>query len=254
MVSLIRNLGYSLRRLRKNPGLTLVVLLTLALGIGAVTAIFTVDYAVMLAPYPYPQGNQLVIVWAKSNGDRDGVAPGEFLDWRQQSTSFQGLNAYSQGAFNISTQDQPELVRGARTTAGFYRVMGARFYMGRDFLPEEEQPGREHVVVLTHKLWKHLGADPQILGKAIRLDNIPYTVVGVWGKDTPEDRGEMQLDVPMGFTREQASYNFHSLTVMGRLKPGVTMARAQAEMDTLAATIAKSHPEDMDMGTMSGTG
>ncbi len=250
MSNLLRNLGYSLRRLRKNLGVTLTVLLTLALGIGAVTAIFTVDYAVMLAPLPYPQANQLVMAWAKSDGGSDGVAPGEFLDWRQQNTSFQALNAYSQGTFNISTQDQPELIRGARTTAGFYRILGARFYMGRDFLPEEEQPGREHVVVLTYKLWKHLGADPKILGKAIRLNNAPYTVVGVWDMDTPEDRGEMQLDVPMGVTRGEASYNFHSLTVMGRLKPGVTMARAQAEMDTLAATIAKNHPEDADTGAI----
>src|ERR1700722_12425160 len=125
MMSLFRNLGYGLRRLRKNPGLTFTVLLTLALGIGAVTAIFTVDYAVMLAPYPYPQGDQLVMVWSSQKGDRDGASVGEFLDWRQQNTSLQALNAYAQRAFNISTQDQPELVRGSRTTAGFYRVMGA---------------------------------------------------------------------------------------------------------------------------------
>jgi putative ABC transport system permease protein len=246
MANPIRTLGYSLRRLRKNPGLTLTVLLTLALGIGAVTAIFTVDYAVMLAPYPYPQGDQLVMVWSGQKGDRDGATVGEFLDWRQQNTSFQALNAYSQSAFNISTQDQPELVRGSRTTAGFYRVMGARFYMGRDFLPEEEQPGREHVVVLTYKLWKHLGADSEILGKALRLDNIPYNVVGVWAANTPEDRGEMELDVPLVFLPDQINYNFHWLTVMGRLKPGVTIAGARAEMNVIAATVAKNHPENID--------
>jgi putative ABC transport system permease protein len=160
MQSLVQNLRYSLRRLYKNPGLTFTVLLSLALGIGANTAIFTVGYATLLAPLPYPRPDQLVIVWSKIQSIHNGVSAGDFTDWKQQSTSFQDLNAWTDGAFNIATHDQPEFINGDRLTVGFYRMQGNEFYLGRDFLPEEGQAGKDHVVILKHKLWKRLGATP----------------------------------------------------------------------------------------------
>src|SRR5579863_904913 len=177
MPNLMKTFSYSLRRLRKNPGLTAVVLLTLALGIGANTAMFTVDYASMIAPIPYPNPNQLVVVWAKIHGHRNGVSAGDFRDWKEQSSAFQTLDAFTGAAFNISTQDQPEFLTGGRSTAGLFRSRGIKFILGRDFLPEEEEPGKDHEVVLCNRLWKRLGSDPHILGKTLRLDNIPYTVV-----------------------------------------------------------------------------
>src|SRR5579872_4536841 len=121
MPNLLRNLRYSLRSLRKSPGLTITVLLTLALGIGANTAIFTVVYATLLAPMPYPEPDQLVMVWSKIQGNRNGIAAQDFLDWKSQSTSFQDLTAFTGGQFNLATQDEPEYLQGQQTTPGMYR-------------------------------------------------------------------------------------------------------------------------------------
>src|SRR5579863_1938367 len=115
MPNLMKTFSYSLRRLRKNPGLTAVVLLTLALGIGANTAMFTVDYASMIAPLPYPNPDQLVVVWSKVKGNRNSVSPADYLDWKRQSSAFQGLDAVSFDSFNVATQDQPEFLNGWRS-------------------------------------------------------------------------------------------------------------------------------------------
>ena len=219
MQTLLQNLRFSLRMLWKSPGLTLTVLLTLALGIGANTAIFTVDYATLLAPLPYPQPDQLVMVWSKIQTFHNGVSAGDFTDWKQQSTAFQDLDAWTGGAFNIATKDQPEFIQGTRATPGFYRMMGNDFYLGRGFLPEEGQPGKEHVVILTHKLWLKLGSNSKIIGTPLRMDGEPYTVVGVLAPGL-SDRGQGQLTVPLVFKPEQVNHDFHWLLVMGRLKPG----------------------------------
>src|SRR6266700_5931764 len=151
MSSLLRNLRYSARTLWKIPGLTLTVLLTLALGIGANTSIFTVVYATLLAPMPYPEPDQLVMVWSKIQDNRNGIAAQDFLDWKNQSKSFQDLNAWTGGSFNLATKDQPEYIEGQFTTPGFYKMMGVKFLYGRDFLPEEGVAGKERVVVLVNK-------------------------------------------------------------------------------------------------------
>ena len=242
MQTLLQNLRFSLRMLRKNPGLTITVLLTLALGIGANTAIFTVDYATLLAPMPYPHSNQLVVVWSKIQGFHNGVSAGDYTDWKRQSTSFEDLNAWTGGSFNIATKDQPENIDGRRTTPGFYRMLGIPFFMGRDFLPDEGQPGRDHVVILTHKLWEHLGANPKILGQPVRLDGQPYTVVGVLPAGV-YDRGQGDIVSPLAFKPEQLNHDFHWILVMGRLKPGVTMAQAQADMNGVTARIAQAYPK-----------
>ena len=179
MQAMLENLHYALRQLRKSPVFTLTAVLTLALGIGANTAIFTVVYATLLAPMPYPEPDQLVMVWSKIQGDRNGIAAQDFVDWKNQSTVFQDLNALTGGSFNLATKDQPEYVEGQLTTPGMYRMMGVKFQYGRDFLPEEGVAGKEHVVVLMNKLWKRLGSDPNIIGKQLRIDGTPYTVVGV---------------------------------------------------------------------------
>jgi len=242
MQTLLQNLRFSLRMLRKNPGLTITVLLTLALGIGANTAIFTVDYATLLAPMPYPHSNQLVVVWSKIQGFHNGVSAGDYTDWKRQSTSFEDLNAWTGGSFNIATKDQPENIDGRRTTPGFYRMLGIPFFMGRDFLPDEGQPGRDHVVILTHKLWEHLGANPKILGQPVRLDGQPYTVVGVLPAGV-YDRGQGDIVSPLAFKPEQLNHDFHWILVMGRLKHGVTIAQAQADMNGVTARIAQAYPK-----------
>ena len=241
MHKLLQNLRFSLRILRKNPGLTITVLLTLALGIGANTAIFTVDYATLLAPLPYPKPNQLVMVWSKIQTYHNSVSAGDFLDWKHQNTAFTDMNAWTGGAFNIASKDQPQFIQGTRATVGLYKMMGTRFALGRDFMPEEGQAGRDHVLVLTHKLWLGLGGDPQIVGKPIRLDGEPYTVVGVLAAG-PEDRGGGQLTVPLVFKPDQINHDFHFLLVMGRLKDGVSIAQAQADMVSVTNRIAEAYP------------
>ena len=242
MQTLLQNLRFSLRMLWKSPGLTLTVLLTLALGIGANTAIFTVDYATLLAPLPYPEPDQLVIVWSKIQTFHNGVSAGDFTDWKEQSTTFQDMNAWTGGAFNIATKDQPEFVQGTRATPGFYKMTGDPFLLGRNFLPEEGQLGKEHVVILTHKLWVKLGSNAKIIGTPLRMDGEPYTVVGVLAQGLA-DRGQGQLIVPLVFKPEQLNHDFHWLLVMGRLKPGVTIKQAQADMDAVTSHIATAYPK-----------
>jgi len=242
MSNLMQNIRYAIRQLRKSPGFTATALITLALGIGANTAIFTVVYGTLLAPMPYPQPDQLVMVWSKIQGFHNGISAGDFDDWRHQSTAFQALNAWTGGSFNLAAKDHPEFVQGQRTTPGMYQMMGVRFQLGRDFLPEEGTLGKEHEVVLLNKLWKKLGADPNIIGKQLKLDGEPYTVVGVMAPGSP-DKLDQSLVVPLVFKPEQLNHDFHWLLAMGRLKPGVSIKEAQANMDAVTAQIAKDHPK-----------
>jgi putative ABC transport system permease protein len=242
MSSILRNIRYSARALWKKPGLTITILLTLALGIGANTAIFTVDYATLLAPLPYPQPDQLVVVWSKIQTYHNGISAGDFTDWKRANSSFQDINAFTGGSFNIASKDQPENIDGRQVTSGFYKMMGRPFFLGRDFLPEEGVDGRDHVVILTHKLWSHLGGDRKIIGQPMRINGEPYTVVGVLSPGL-DDRGDSQLAVPLVFKPEQINHDFHWLLSIARLKPGVTVQQAQADMDSVATHIAQENPK-----------
>ena len=239
---LLQNLRYALRQLSNNPGVTLTVLLTLALGIGANTAIFTVDYATLLAPLPYPQADQLVMVWSRLRGHRNSISAGDFIDWKRQNSVFQDLNAQTGGSFNVATREQPENMQGRITSPGLYRMLGYPFLFGRDFLPEEGQPGKNHVVILTHKLWERLGSDPHVLGTSMRIDGEPYTIVGVFAPGLT-DRGQGEFAVPLVFRPEQLNRDTHWLTAMGRLKPGVTIKQAQADMEAVTARVAGTYPK-----------
>ena len=241
MQRLFRDLSFSLRTLAKNPGLTITILLTLALGIGANTAIFTVNYATLLAPLPYPEPDQLVWVWARIHDGHNTVSAGDFTDWKRDSKVFQDIHAFIGTDFNLATHDQPEFVPGSRVTPGMATMMGYTFSLGRDLLPEEGQAGKDHAVVLTNRLWQKLGADPDIIGKTLRLDDEPYNVVGVVAPGVA-DRETSQLTVPLVFKPEQINHDFHWLLVIGRLKPGMTVSQAQADMDAVAADIAKAYP------------
>jgi putative ABC transport system permease protein len=242
VLSFLRNVRYTARTLWKNPGLTITILLTLALGIGANTAIFTVDYATLLAPLPYPEPDRLVVVWSKIQTFHNGISAGDFTDWKRENSSFQDINAFTGGSFNIASKDQPENIEGRQVTTGFYKMFGRPFFLGRDFLPEEGVAGRDHVVILTHKLWAHLGADPKIVGQPMRINGEPYTVVGVLSPGL-EDRGDAQLAVPLVFKPEQLNHDFHWLLSIARLKPGVTIQQAQADMESVTTHIAQENPK-----------
>ena len=242
MRALKQNIGFGLRTLLKNKGFTITAVLTLALGIGATTAIFSVVYAVF-EPMPYPNPDQLVMVWSRGpRGGRNSVASADFLEWRRRSTSFQAINAWAGGSFNVSTDDRPEQVPGSRRTPGFFTMEGLPMLLGRDFLPEEGQPGNDHFVILSHRLWSgHFNSNRDLIGKAIRMNGEPYTVVGVLQPGI-YDRLNSQLFVPLSFTPEQIAHDSNFNPVMARLKDGVTLAQAQAEMDGIAAQLQNEFP------------
>lgn len=242
MSNLLRNLRFSWRMLLRNPGITITILLTLALGVGANTAIFTVDYATMLQPLPYSQPDQLMMVWSKVQTYHNVVSAGDYTDWKNQNRTFESLNAWSQDDFNMATADQPDKVRGREVTPGFYKMLGTSMYLGRDFLPAEGQPGSDHEVILTHKIWKRLGSNPHVIGTTLKLNGAPYTVVGVLPAGV-YDRGQGDIVVPLAFTPEQLNHDFHWLLVMGRLKPGVTQQQAQEDMNAVTAHVAQVYPK-----------
>jgi putative ABC transport system permease protein len=245
MTNLLRDIRFGLRLLAKRPGFTAVAVLTLALGIGANTAIFSVVYGTLLEPLPYRNPEQLVMVWSKPQPDsRNGVAAGDFLDWRAQSTVFQGLHAWTGRSYALAVgDDRPDQVQAAPVTPGWIENFGLVLQMGRDFAAEEGQPGKDDRVILSNSLWRErFGADKDIVGKQIRLDGRPFTVVGVLARG-PADRVQQRLYTPLAFTPEQINHTFHWLLVMGRLKPGVTFEQANAEMATIAKRIADEFPD-----------
>ncbi|HKN84280.1 MAG TPA: ABC transporter permease [Pyrinomonadaceae bacterium] len=242
MGTLRQNINYALRTFFKNKRFTLTAVLTLALGIGATSAIFSVVYAVF-EPMPYPNSDQLVMVWSRIRGNRNSVPAGDFLDWQKRSTSFQAMGAWSGASFNVATDDRPQQVPGARRTPGFFTFEGLPFYLGRDFLPEEGQPGKDHVVILSHRLWRqHFNANPELVGKDIRMNGEPYTVVGVLPPGM-HDRFNSQLWVPLSFRPEQITHDSNFVLVMARLKDGVTIEQAQAEMNGIAAQLQNEYPQ-----------
>ena len=239
-----QNIRYNFRTLLKSPAFTITAVLTLALGIGATTAIFSVVYTTLFEPLPYPKPDQLVVVWSKPAGaERTETSPADFFEWRKRSKSFQSLEAWSGGQINISTSDHPQQVLGSIMTPGFHSMTGSKIFLGRDFVPEEGQVGKDKVVILSHRLWsQHFGSDRNIIGQPVRLNGMAYTVVGV----TPpgfQDRLPFQLWVPLALPPDAISHDFHWMSVMGRLKDGVTMAQAQAEMNGIAQQLAQEFPK-----------
>lgn len=228
--------------MRESLGLACTILLTIGLGIGANTAIFTVAYATLLAPLPYPHPGQLVNVWSKIRGQRNPVSLGDLTDWRRQSRAFVELNAAGEDDFNVATKERPEFIDGLRATPGYYRMVGNPLFLGRNFTPEEGEPGQEHVVILTHRLWLRLGANRKIIGRTIEINSERYQVVGVFAPGVA-DRWDWELIVPLVFSPELEGHDSRYWIVTGRLKAGVTIQQAQAEMDAIAAKEAQDHPK-----------
>jgi predicted permease len=238
-----RDLGFGLRLLWKNPGFTSVAVLALALGIGANTAIFSVVYATLLAPLPYRQPDRIVMVWSKIGGHRNGVSAGDYLDWKHGSTLFESMAAWTGGQMSLTTSGQPEQVQAEPCTPGFLQVLGQPLFLGRDFVPAEGEVGKEFEVILTYRLWKNrFGGERNIIGQQVRLDGLQYTVVGVLAPGAT-DRVQSELYVPLAFRPEQINHEFHWLLVMARLRPGVTLAQANADMESVTHHIAEVYPK-----------
>jgi putative ABC transport system permease protein len=238
------DLRLAVRVLRKIPGFSLAVIAALALGIGPNTAIFSIVYATLLAPMPFPQPDQLVRVWSMAGESRDRTSHAEYRDWKEQATSFQYLDTFWPRQFNLATPEAPERVRARQVSPDGHRIFGEDVSLGRDFRADEDQPGKNQVVLLSHRLWRErFGADPGIVGRDIRMDSTPYTVVGVL-RPGQRDRLPAQLWVPLSLPpNEAANRQFRPLMIMGRLKPGVTIEQAQQEMNLIARRQAEQYPD-----------
>ncbi|HSN85871.1 MAG TPA: ABC transporter permease, partial [Thermoanaerobaculia bacterium] len=243
MTQLLQDLRYGLRGLARSPGFTAAAVLTLALGIGANTAMFSLVDAVLLRPLPYSEPERLVRVRAVNpeKGQDANLNPLDFADYRRQARSFKDLAALATPTFSLTGGGEPERVRGALVSSNFFRAFGARPALGRDFQPRDEQPEAEPVVILSERLWqRRYNSDPGILGKTIVLDDAPATVVAVLegGFRAP---GASEADPPEVWRPFQVKENMgrggHWLPVFGRLAEGVTIRQAQAEMDALARSL-----------------
>ncbi len=244
LAELRQDVGYALRQIRKRPGFTAIVALTLALGIGATTAIFGVVHAVILRPFPYIDPERVMLVSDTFRDEPSEMSGGNFNDYRRRSTAFAAMTAIDYSSFNLSLGDRPERVIGARVSHGFFDVFNARPMRGRVFLPEEDAPGREHVVVLSHQLWRdRFGSDPAIVGTSIHMNGIAYTVVGIMPADFDMMADSEVLWVPAAFTPERlAEHDEHFLIVYGLLAPGVTQAQAQEQLSRIARELAVEFP------------
>jgi putative ABC transport system permease protein len=244
MTSFLRDLRFGFRLLRRAPGFTAVAVIALGLGIGANTSIFSVIYATYLAPLPLRDPNRLVMIWTQTPGGRSSTAPADFLEWQRQTTAFEGLTAWTGRGVNLATNERPEFVPVGMTTPSLLRMMGYGYplTLGRDFADDETTLGRNRVVLLSHRLWRErFGANPQIAGTQVRIDGTPYTVIGVLAPGAG-DRHEYQMWMPLAFAPSEVTHDNHWLTVMGRLKPGVTIEQADAEMKTIAQNLATTFP------------
>ena len=246
MSALIQDVRYGLRMLGKSPGFTAVAVLTLALGIGANTTIFTAVNAILLRPLPYPQPDRLVeILEATRQESPSVVAYPDFLDWQQQTKGFADMAAYQLATFNLTGADEPERVPGLRITANFFRTLGVKPALGRDFLAEEDEPGGSAELLLTHRLWeRRFGADPAVIGRTGPLNGSGHVVVGVLPPGVVAYE-QAQAFVPLGpqKPRLMSRGTRDALFVKGRLKPGVTRAQAQAELDVIARRLEQQYPD-----------
>lgn len=245
--SLRQDVFYGFRMLWKKPGFSIIAIGTLALGIGASTAIFSVVNGVLLRPLPYEDAERIVTVW--QNDHRRGIAqqkvsPPNFLDYKQRNHVFEGMAALRSYGLDYTGGGEPETLQCWLVSEGFFRIVGVGALHGRTFLPEEYQPGQEHVALISHALWiRRFGKDPKTVGQTMVLGGMPYTIVGILPPEFHFTE-KRELMAPFIFTEsEKRRRSAPYLSVFARLKPGVTLDQANADMNTIAAQLAQEYPQ-----------
>jgi putative ABC transport system permease protein len=246
MHSVLQDFRYGFRLLLKSPAFSLVALLSLALGIGATTAIFSVVDAVLLRPLAMAEPNRVLLVQGTWRDVPAGISVGNFDDLRHEATSFSAVGASASAGFNLATGEVPERVLGEAVSASYFDVAGVRPILGRVFNAAEDAPGRAQVVVLSERLWRtRLNADRNITGKTLRINSVPYTVLGVMPKTFDPLLERSALWVPAAFTPQQLKdHDNHYLNLIARLNPGVSEAQSQSELNVVAARERKAYPLD----------
>lgn len=247
MDSLLRDLRFSIRSLLTRPALTIIAIVTLAIGIGANSAIFSLVNALLLKPLPFADPDRIVALWDKvpSRGvERNEVAVANYLDWRAQNKTLEQLGIYRRWSTNLTGADSPERVQGFQVTPNFLDIVGVQPLLGRGFSAEEDQPGKDAVALLTYSLWqRRFGADQNIVNKTISTNGVTRTVIGVMPPDFNYPKGA-EIYAPLAIMPELArSRGSHAYLGIGRLKSGVSLQGAQAEFDTIARQLEKQYPE-----------
>jgi putative ABC transport system permease protein len=253
MENLIKDIRYGVRGLWKRPGFTAVAVLTLALGIGANTAIFSVVNAVLLKPLQFRDPDRLVMIWEDATFagfPRNTPAPANYVDWKTQTQSFEDIAATAESTFNLTGDGDPERVTAYKVTGNFFPLFGVQPALGRTFVADDDRPGAQKVAVLSHSLWQtRYGSNSQIVNRDIQLDGEKYTVVGVMPAGFQFFESDVRLWVPLALDAEDlANRGGHYLKVIARLKPGVTMDQAQADVAAVMARIGKDYPEETNNG------
>lgn len=242
-----QDLRYATRRLAKSPGFASVAIISLALGIGASTAIFSVVSGVLIRPLPYPESDRLVRIWEtipKRSIDRNVVNAVNFLDWREGARAFEGIAALQEIPMNIAGQGEPVSMRGLQVTSGFFSILGVKPMLGRTFTDEEGLPGRGRVVMIAHELWQsHFGGDPQILSRQMRVNLVPMQIIGVMPAGFSFPGSRAQLWVPLPFDRGPLFSTGRSYSTVARLKDGVTLEQANEDMRRMAAQTERDRPQ-----------
>jgi len=255
METLLKDIRYGIRGLLKRPGFTVIALITLALGIGANTAIFSVVNAVLLRPLPFQNPDELVIVWEDATFagfPRNTPAPANFIDWKTQNQSFADMAASHEISFNLTGDGEPERVSAYAVTANFFPLLGAQPLLGRTFLAEEDRPGANKVALLSYSLWQtRYGADRNIINREILLNGEKHSVVGVMPASFQYFEKDARVWVPIALDQEDwANRGGHFLAVVARLKPGVSVSQAQADMNAIMHRIAVDHPAETMEGKL----
>jgi putative ABC transport system permease protein len=248
--TLLQDLRFAVRMLRKSPGFTLIAIITLALGIGANAAIFSIVYAVLLKALPYPRPDRLVMVYENVHlpnyqNDRNEVSPGNFSDWSKQNNVFANMSAYRNRSFNLTGMGEPLRIEGELVTANFFATLQIEPVLGRSFAAEEDRPDAARVLVMTDGLWKsHFASDPQILGKKLLLDGESYEVIGIMPPRFHFPDIDDQIWVPLNLSPpDWDNRGSHFFDVFARLNPGVTLKQATAEMSVIATHLTELYPD-----------
>jgi putative ABC transport system permease protein len=245
--TLFQDLRYALRTLRKSPGFTLVAVLTLALGIGANTAIFSMARGFLLKPLSLPHLDRLVAVGELQANDRNDtirVSPANYLDWASQSRSFDRISAFYWESVSLSSAGAPQQAQGIHVSTDFFEALGVKPLLGRTFLPEEDRPGHDQEVVLTRGLWeRQFGGDQKVVGRTVRINSRPYTVLGVMDKDCKFPQ-TVELWLPLALElKAQHNRNDRYLQAIARLKPGVAREKSEAEIKTISQHLSDLYPQ-----------
>jgi putative ABC transport system permease protein len=234
------------RTIVRSPSYSLITIAVLALGIGATSAIFSFVDGVLLRPMPYEHSDRIVRLWEQppaSSGGRNSISTANFLDWQQEGDVFERIVAVAGSSATLTGGTEPRQIRGVRVTAAYFDVYGTKAALGRTFAPDEDQPGKEHVAIITHRLWQSVfDGDPSIVGRSVVLDRQPFTIIGVLPSGSAFERGSADIYRPLAFRADEKTRNFHWLQAAALLRPGVTLDAARAKMQGVAARIARDYP------------